>query len=195
MIDNVTCIILAGGKSSRMGRDKSFVPFSGKPLIENVIDKMKPIFKEKIIVTNSPHLYEKYNIETRVDILKDRGPLGGIHAGLSYSKNKYNFVVACDMPFLNEGLICFMTQRLGDCDAVVPRCKGRLEPLCAIYSKSCIGPIESEISRNNLKMRNFLKLLKIRIIEEEAVLLTANNRSFVNINTPGELDQCQAITV
>ncbi|MEE8360392.1 MAG: molybdenum cofactor guanylyltransferase, partial [Candidatus Omnitrophota bacterium] len=166
MIDNVTCIILAGGKSSRMGRDKSFVPFLGKPLIENVIDKMEPIFKDTIIVTNSPHLYKKYKMETRVDILTDRGPLGGIHAGLSYSKNKYNLVVACDMPFLNEGLIRLMTERLVDCDAVVPRCKGRLEPLCAVYSKSCIRLIESEIASNNLKMMNFLELVKIRIIEE-----------------------------
>lgn len=195
MIDNMTCIILAGGKSSRMGRDKSFVRFLGKPLIENVIDKMERIFKKTIIVTNSPQLYKKYKIETRVDILTGRGPLGGIHAGLSYSKNKYNFIVACDMPFLNEGLIRLMTERLADCDVVVPRCKGRLEPLCAVYSKSCIRPIENEISRNNLKMRNFLKILKIRIIEEETVSMTANSRSFVNINTPGELDQCQPITV
>ncbi|MFH1753694.1 MAG: molybdenum cofactor guanylyltransferase [Candidatus Omnitrophota bacterium] len=195
MIDDVTCIILAGGKSSRMGRDKSFVRFLGKPLVENVIDKMVPIFKETIIVTNSPHLYTKYNIETRVDILKDRGPLGGIHTGLTYSKNIYNLVVACDMPFLNENLINTMIMAgLKDHDAVVPRYKGRLEPLCSIYSKSCIKPIESAISRNDLKIASFLKLVKTKIIEEDIISMAVSDRSFININTPEELDRCQPTT-
>ena len=184
MIDNITCIILSGGKSSRMGEDKAFMPLSGKPIIEILIDKLSLLFKDLIIITNSPQLYKKYGLKTYADILKDRGPLGGIHAGLTYSKNRYSFVVACDMPYVNLELVRFMSATIEGYDLVVPEENGQFEPLCAFYSKNCIKTIEDQLHKNNLKIRDFFSFLKVRTItENEIAAFDAEGKCFVNINT------------
>lgn len=192
----MTGIILAGGKSSRMGKDKSFILFSGRPLIEVLIDKISPLFKDLIIVTNKPYLYQKYDIRTEVDIVKDSGPLAGIYTGLVSSRDSYNFIFACDMPFLNQDLIQYMVEETkgGDYDVVVPEYKGRLQPLCAIYSKKCIEPIENELSRNNLKIRDFLQYVKVRVINEKEISRFISSQSlFANINTPQDIQYCQKL--
>ncbi len=188
MIKQITCVILAGGKSSRMGENKAFIECSGKALIEILIDKLSTLFKDLIIVANKPHLYQKYAVVARPDLLKDRGPLGGIYTGLHYSKTKYAFVAACDMPYLNENLVKFISQRIDDHDVVMPEFKGHLEPLCAIYSTNCIGPIEEQLSAGNLKITDFLQYVKVRIIAEEDIIkFDPEGLSFVNINTPEDL--------
>lgn len=194
MTKKITGIILAGGKSSRMGDDKSFLLCSGKPLIEIVVDKLLHFFKDLIIVTNKPHLYKKYGIRTEPDILKGRGPLGGIYTGLITSLDKYNFIVACDMPFLNQDLIQYMLERINGYDIIIPERSSKLEPLCAVYSKNCLKPIQDELSRNNLKITDFFKQVKVRTItEKETARLNSDKPSFVNINTPQDYRKwCQA---
>lgn len=186
----MTGIILAGGKSRRMGEDKPFVLFSGRPLIETMIDKISPLFNDLIIVTNKPHLYQRYGVRTEVDIVKDQGPLGGIYTGLISSKDRYNFIFACDMPFLNQALIEYMVgeTKSGGYDVVMPEYEGRLQPLCAIYSKRCIKPIEDELSKDNLRIIDFLKYVKVRMIKEKEISrLITGQPSFTNINTPQDL--------
>ena len=184
MDDNITGIILAGGKSTRMGRDKSFILFSGRPLIEVVIDKISALCNDLIIVTNDPQPYEKYSLRVEIDILKDKGPLGGIYTGLMYSKDKYNFVVACDMPFLNHDLMQYMVKEADGYDVVIAENKNRLEPLCAVYSKNCIKRIEKEFSKGSLKITDFLKYVKVRTItEDETAEFDLDGRWFVNVNT------------
>ncbi|MCQ9207012.1 MAG: molybdenum cofactor guanylyltransferase [Omnitrophica bacterium] len=188
MTKSMTGIILAGGESSRMGEEKFFIPFSGKPLIEYTIDKLSGIFKSLIIVTKEPHLYQKYGIRAYVDIMKGRGPLGGIHAGLFYSDTAYNFVCACDMPFLNTGLIGFMALMIEGYDVVIPKKNGRFEPLCAVYSKACVEPIKNSLLIGNLKMTDFLKDVKVRTVgDEEIAAFDRIGHSFANINTPENL--------
>ncbi|MFH1783414.1 MAG: molybdenum cofactor guanylyltransferase [bacterium] len=187
MTDNITGIILAGGKSRRMGTDKSFVLWNGKPAIEILIDKMASLFSELIIVTNRPHLYKKYEIKTVKDVLPDRGPLGGIYSGLLLSKRMYGFVVACDMPFLNLDSVRYIAGKREGYDAVVAEFNGRFEPLCAVYSKNCIKSIENRFSANNLRVVDFLRDIKLRIIEEKEFREVDSGRAcFVNINTPEE---------
>ena len=118
-------------------------------------------------------------------MLKHRGPLGGIYTGLLHSKDMYNFVVACDMPFINPELIKYMLGKISNYDVVIPEYNNRLQPLCAIYSKSCIRPIEIELSKKNLKVINFLKYVKVKKITEKVVTrLNPEKRCFANINTP-----------
>ncbi len=183
----ITGIILSGGKSSRMGRDKAFLPFPHKPLIEIMIDKLSVLFNELIVVTGNPHLYSKYGIRTVKDIIPQRGPLGGIYTGLLFSKNHYNFIVACDMPFLNPDLVHYMVQKIKGYDLVVPEYGDQLQPLCAIYSKNCIESIKEELSGDNLKVTCFFKNVKQKLITEEEIKKTDfQGLSFVNINTPEE---------
>ena len=192
MNDNITGIILAGGKSRRMGEDKSFVLFSGKSLIEIAIDKLSPLFKDLIIVTNKPHLYQRYGITTQPDLLKDRGPLGGIYTGLVTSKSIYNFIVACDMPFLSPALVQFMVDKINGYDVVIAKWNNRFQPLCAIYSKNCISSIEKELSKNNFKITDFLKYVRIRKIgEKEIARFDSTGLCFVNINTPLDIQNLE----
>lgn len=184
MIENVTGIILAGGKSSRMGKDKAFIIFGGKPLVEIIVDKLSGIFYDLMIVTNKPNLYDKYGIETQTDIKGNCGPLGGIYTGLVYSKNKYSFVIACDTPFLNQDLIKFMSTKIAGHDVVIPYYSNQLEPLYAFYSKTCIKPIKNQLQKNSFKVRDFFQHIKTRIVtEEEIVNLDPQGSCFININT------------
>ena len=186
--NNITGIILAGGKSSRMGEDKSFILFLGRPLIEVLIDKISPLFSDLIIVTNKPQLYKKYGIRTEADLVKDKGPLAGIYTGLISSKDSYNFVFACDMPFLNQDLIKYILKEADGYDVVIPEYEGRFQPLCAIYSKECIAPIEDGLSKNKLKIIDFLKHVKVRRINEKEISRFISYQSpFVNINTPQDI--------
>lgn len=184
--DNITGIILAGGRSRRMGKDKSFILLSGKPLIEVLIDKLSSLFKDLIIISNKPHLYKRYGIRIVKDILPDRGPLGGIYTGLLSSSSVYNFFVACDMPFLNINLVRYISQESNDYDVIVPQYNGKLQPLCAIYSKNCIRPIETELSINHLRVTDFFRYVKVKIIssEEEFKNIDPKELCFVNMNTP-----------
>lgn len=184
MISKATGIILAGGKSVRMGEDKSLIPFHGKPLIEIVINRLSPLFKNLLIISNQPELYEKYRLRIHSDILKGRGPLGGIYTGLIASADIYNLVVACDMPFISQGLVKYMLKKSDGYDAVIAEYDGRPQPLCAVYSKDCIKPAEKALAENNLKLTDFINTLKARRIKEEEVeSLDNRGLSFANINT------------
>lgn len=189
MINDTAGIILAGGKNTRMGLDKAFISFSGRPLIEFLIETLSDIFKILIIVTNKPHLYQKYDIQICSDIIKDKGPLGGIHAALSVSKSMYNFVVACDMPLINRDLIKYIIGKSNGYDAVLAEYGERLHPLCAVYSRNCIMPIKLQIDKKNLKMVDFLKFVNTKIIlQEEIKKIDPEGRSFINVNTKDDYE-------
>lgn len=184
MIDKITAIILAGGKSSRMGQDKSFLELAGKPLIKITIDTLSEIFKSLLIITNNPEPYKTFGIRVAGDSIKDCGPLGGIYTGLTIAETTNNFIVACDMPFLNKELIYYMVKEIQDYDVVVPEFNGRLEPLCAIYSKNCIKPIENQIFNQKLKVTDFFKSLKVRVIKDKEIKqFDPEGLYFTNINT------------
>ena len=188
MKESITGIILAGGKSSRMGQDKAFILFSGRPLIEVVIENLSSLFKNLLIISNNQSLYAKYEIEVQPDILEGKGPLGGIHAGLHFSKTKYAFVTACDMPYLNPELVRFLSNETGDYDVIIPEFRQRLEPLCAIYSSNCIEPIEKHLSSGNLKITDFISQVNTCVINEKDVRsFDPEGLSFVNINTPEDI--------
>lgn len=188
MTNKVTGIILAGGKSSRFGKDKSFVLFNGKPLIEILIDKLSSLFEDLMIITNRPRLYEKYKIRTETDLIKDCGPLGGIYTGLSTSNTRHNFFVACDMPFINSELIKYMCKNAYGYDVVVPKINNRYESLFAIYSKTCLKFIKLMLDKKIFKISKFFPKVVVREISENEVLsFVLPQEIFMNINTPEDL--------
>lgn len=190
MEKKVTGIILAGGKSSRMGEDKSFLPVCGRPLIAIVIETVSALFKNLIIITNQPALYKKYSARIEADTIKDCGPLGGIYTGLRASKTQHNFVCACDMPFLNKKLIQYILENAENYDMVLPYYHGRYQPLCALYAKSCLRPIGAELQKGNLKITNLLKRVRVKIVSEDEIkALDPEGLSFVNINTPHDYER------
>ena len=144
-----TALVLAGGKSSRMGFDKAFINIKGKTIIETILDQLSRAFDDLIVVTSISENYRGLNARIVADVIKDAGPLGGIHAGLKASRSKYVFITACDMPFISLGYVDYMKEVASRFlpDAVISR-KGKwLEPFHALYSIDIAGDIEANIAK------------------------------------------------
>lgn len=185
----MTGIILSGGKSARMGRDKAFIEIDGVPIIQRIYNIFENIFNEIIIVTNQKDLYSGFKAKILSDLIVNRGVLGGLYTGLFFSSHSYSFCVACDMPFLKESLIQFLIHQANGYDVIVPRTEDGLQPLHAIYSKSCLQPIKKIIEMGKYKIIDLYPLVKTKIIEEpEFINLDLTKESFVNINTPREFN-------
>ncbi|RCW50599.1 MULTISPECIES: molybdenum cofactor guanylyltransferase [Halanaerobium] len=191
----INAVLLAGGESSRFGSDKALLPFAGKTLIEYIYDNLKTSFN-RVIIVGSPVKYSFLKeAEIREDIYQNRGPLAGIYTGLYFSKSSYNFVCGCDMPFLNSKYFDFIHKQAAEspeAEIIVSCFNGYLEPLAAIYQRSLLSNIKSEILKNNLKIKSFYQKSRKKIIKEE--ILKRNfklEKLFFNLNYPE--DQSKAI--
>ena len=187
-------IILAGGENRRMGTDKAFLEFDGRPMIEHILAVFAGLFRKTIIVTNTPDRYRHYGVEVACDVLDIRGPLTGIYSGLLRSTDEYNFVSACDMPFLNPRLISYMGEIASGHDAVVPQFNGYLEPLHAIYRKGLLSVMEAQIRKQDRRIRGLFDHIAVRYVtEEEIVRFDPQKRSFKNLNTPKEYKEAACL--
>ena len=186
--NKLTGIILSGGKSIRMGENKAFIEIGGIPIINRIHTLFEKLFKEIIIVANQKELFLNLNSKIYSDLLPNRGVLGGIYTGLFFSSFQYSFCVACDMPFLNESVIQYLINNIQEYDVIVPKMKDGLQPLHAIYSKSCLGPIKKIIDQGKFGIIDFYPEVRIKIIEEkEFYELDPMMKSFINVNTQEEL--------
>jgi molybdopterin-guanine dinucleotide biosynthesis protein A len=190
-----TIAIIAGGKSSRMGTDKSFVPLLGKPLIEHIREKVAELGQaETLLITNRPTDYAHLGLLMYSDVLPEKGSLGGIYTAVHYSQNPYTLVIACDMPFVNPALLKYMISLADEFDVVVPRSEGYPEGLHAIYSKKCLEPIRKRLDVNQLKVIGFYDDVRVRYLDEaEYQPFDAHGLSFYNVNTPQELEEAQKL--
>ncbi len=153
----MTGIILCGGRSKRMGRQKAFLPFAGKTLIEHMHDLMSEIFSELILVSNNPAEYEHLSANVVRDIIPNRGPLVGILSGLLVSNYQSAFVVPCDMPFIDKGLLRSMCAQPNHADMLVYSHNGRVEPLLGVYSRNCIPALEEAIFEGKDLAKDFVE--------------------------------------
>ncbi|MDO8804301.1 MAG: molybdenum cofactor guanylyltransferase [Elusimicrobiota bacterium] len=187
---SVNAIVLCGGKSSRMGFDKAFLKAGGKTLVERQLEALGGRFRKIILATNSP---EKYRLPSRVEKVADGvpglGPIGGLAAALERSDSKYNFTVACDMPFVSQDLAAYMAGSVKNgYQAVVPFYRGEYQPLCAVYSRDCLGEIREALARNRLKLVRLFSRLKVRKVSMRELKTFGDPEIyFRNINTPGDL--------
>jgi len=195
----MTSIILAGGRSSRFGCSKAFEPVGGKSLIQWVIDRLTLLSKEILIVTaeSGNFAYSPSPVIKRViDIYPGKGPLGGIYSGLVASSCSRAIVVACDMPFVSVALLDYMAQFIPAFDVVVPRMKEMVEPLCAIYSKNCVVPIQRLLERNELAIRELFSAVRVKYVEEDDIdRLDPEHLSFFNVNTKADLDKARRMSL
>jgi molybdopterin-guanine dinucleotide biosynthesis protein A len=186
----MTGIVLAGGENKRMGMDKAFLRLDGIPMIEHVLRSLKSVCRDIIIVTNSPRSYDAYRVTVVTDAFDMRGPLTGIYSGLLKSADEYNFVVACDMPFLNPDLMAYMAGLAEGYDIVVPAVGGMLEPLHAVYRKRLVPVIEAQIMRHRQRIRELFGTQRVRYVAEEEIdRFDPARKSFKNLNTPQEYEE------
>ena len=185
---DITGIILAGGKSLRYGRNKALVEVDGMRLIERVIRVMQPLFKDLMIITNTPREYDYLQLPMHEDVIKGLGPLGGVYSGLEIISSESGFFVACDMPFLQSDLIRHMVEIKGDFDAVVPKVDWKIEPLHAIYTRNCLPAIKRLIDARAYQIIKFFDNIRVWYVEEEEIRsFDSELKSFLNVNSPGEL--------
>ena len=185
----ITGVILAGGKGIRFGGNKALSEIKGHYLIEWIIDAYRKIFDEIIISANDQAIYEFTGIKTVKDVIPHKGPLVGIYSCLKESLNDPIFVSACDMPFISIPLIKHMIRKSGKYDVVVPSLgKEKLEPLHALYKKSCIPAMEKAIEADQKRVISFFHQVKVyRMEKEEMTRYDPNLDSFFNINTKEDL--------
>lgn len=184
----VTGVILAGGKSSRMGTDKGLIEFRGEKMIRRTMDVFKGLFREIIIVTNLPLDYLDQDARIVTDIFPGKGPIGGIHTGLFFSSNEHAFIAACDLPFFNTDFISYMVSRIGNYDIVVPETEKGFQPLHAVYSRKCLNRVKTLIKEERLKVTGFYKGFRtLAIPPREIVRFDPEDRIFYNVNTPEDL--------
>ena len=191
----MTAIILAGGKNTRMqGQDKAFLEIKGKAITEILIEKFRPLASDIIVVTNSPRKYKNLNVKLVKDECPDKGPLMGICSGLKASSSGYNFITACDTPFIKESLIRFMMQNADGWDIMIPVAGDKFHPLCGVYSKNCISVMEETLEQGNLRIRDIFPRLKTRFISEKEIAdFDKGFLSFMNINTMEDLIRAEEI--
>jgi molybdopterin-guanine dinucleotide biosynthesis protein A len=184
--------ILAGGKSSRMGREKALIEVEGQPLVARVAAVLAPIFPQICVVTAQSGVARAAGYPAITDTHTDHGPLGGIHAALTYF-GAPTFIVACDMPFLNSRLIEYMTSSF-EGSALVPEGVSGPEPLHAIYSHALVELFETQL-RSDMKtpsLRRILSMVQPRFIPLETVqIYDMALRCFANWNSPDDIEGAQ----
>ncbi len=172
MNTSVLGAVLAGGGSRRMGRDKASLPFHGRPLIQSVIDSLKSVFSDVVIVSDQRRTYEFLKLPVLADILPECGPLGGIYTALVHGNGRPLFAVACDLPLISPELIQYIldfgipkesSPEFSESEPVakIPVQQDRLHPLCGWYSGSCLKLIEQNLKRRQLKVLDFLQQIRM----------------------------------
>jgi molybdopterin-guanine dinucleotide biosynthesis protein A len=191
MKDFGTAVILCGGKSSRMGFDKSKIEVKGKYLIELEAEKLQRVFDEVILVAEKKDKFENSKHIIVEDLKKEYGPAGGIYTALKYSASKYVFFMACDMPIVNIEYIKYMMEVIKEnkYDSVIPKHDKWIEPLYAFYSKDLVKNFEEGITNNNLALYDIIKDSRVHYIPEDITKNYSNNFDiFTNLNYVKDLE-------
>jgi len=190
--------VLAGGKSLRLGRTKALERIDTLSLIERIANCLFTVARTVLVVTSQ----EQYSSITAVplkgkvvlDLYPGKGSLGGIYTGLAIADSHYGVVVACDMPFLNRDLLCYLLDLAPNFDVVVPRVDGKLEPLHAIYSKDCLAPIRELLREGNPRILRLFNLVRTRYVEKDEIAkFDPQLLSFFNINTLDDLKKAEQL--
>ncbi len=189
-----TGVILAGGMNTRFsGQRKAFLSVGGKRIMDHLYGIFNALFEDIILVTNDPHKYLEWDMDIVTDLFPVRSSITGIHAGLFYALNPFAFFAACDTPFLKKGLVELIISGIEQgIDVVVPETQAGFEPLCAVYSKNCLQPIEQQIIQNELTIRQLFKKRRVKTIPEK--ILRGKDPdliSFFNINTPQDQEKAE----
>lgn len=181
-----TAIILAGGKSSRMGSDKGLVLLNGKPMISYIIEILKKMQIPIIIISNNEN-YKQFGLPVFADIIKEKGPLGGIYTGLKNSKTESNIIVSCDVPFLSNRIIELLINKDNGYPISVVQSNGKTHPLIGLYSKKIVKKLFDTILMEKLKVRSFIEEFPLNTIELDKQEILEYENEIRNINTQEEL--------
>jgi len=185
--EKTTGIILAGGKSQRMGEDKGLLPYRGKLMVEHVIAQLAKVVDEIIIISNNAE-YNQFGYLVFEDLIKEKGPVGGIYTGLTNSSTETNVIVSCDTPHVSHQLLNQLLTCQGNYDVTVPSHNARVHPLIGIYQKKCASIFKSAIDQDQLKLMSVNEQTHLNIVTIDRNLEFYDVNLFKNINTPEDLN-------
>lgn len=181
---SITGIILAGGQSRRMGQDKAWLSYDGQPFIQHIIQALKPLVSNVIIVANTD-AYDLLNVPVLPDIIENCGPLGGIHTGLLHSQTPYNLVLSCDIPLMTTAALTYLLKQHNGALISVFSIADRWQPLAGLYHKDALNSIEEALAKKELRLMDLLKTCAANIVPCPSALV----HHLSNINTPEDFEQ------
>lgn len=187
---NISGIVLAGGESKRIGKDKSKLLYNNVPLIEYPINILKK-FCNEIVISADSNKFPEYNYIKVPDEIGKFGPLAGIYSCLKKSSNHFNVVLTCDMPLVSEDLIRYIISNAKENDLVMPFYNSHYEPLCAVYSKSLIPIIENLFLKNDYSPLSLISISNFKKINIDKTVSFFKENLFSNVNTINDLNNLQ----
>ena len=195
----VSGVILAGGLSTRLGRDKASELLAGRSLLQRVVDRLAGLVDEYVVVTAAGQVLPAVEASAPVRAVEDAyarvGPLGGIYSALSAMQGAWALTVACDMPLLQPALLSELLRVAPGHDAVVPLNDGGLpEPLCAVYAKTCLPAIKQRVDAGSYKVTGFFESVDVLFVEPQAWQgFDSDGLSFLNVNREEDLRRAEAL--
>lgn len=198
MIDEMTGVVLAGGRSSRFGANKALADWKGTPLVQAVVNSLLEVLPEVLVVTkNAAELAFLRSERVRVieDLCADGHPMGGLFTALHGLRTQHAFVAACDMPFVEPRLIEAMWHSRADYDAVIPVWREKRQPLCGVYSRGCVGLVRASIDQDLLGISRLFDTLRTRfMLEKEVAGVDPQGLSFMDIDTREDYERAKGLT-
>ena len=186
MITDCTAIILAGGDSRRMGRDKASLPFHGETLLQSVVASVQPLFAQTLLSVRQPR--SEISLRQICDVQADGGPLVGLISALEEINTSWVFVVACDMPFIAPAVIGQLANLRADYQAVIPTVDNHAQPLAAFYASSCLPVLKQSLADGNKSLIKAMQTLNVRYVaRQELVQFDPQLRSFFDLDTPQDV--------
>jgi molybdenum cofactor guanylyltransferase len=182
----ITGIVLAGGRSRRMGQDKSLTLFKGRPLISYAIETLRPVCDQVVISSNQP-VYEFTGCAVWPDILPLQAPMIGIYSCLKRSKTFWNIFLSCDMPMVDPRLFDFLFSRRAGADIVIPVHGNKMEPLCGLYNRKVLPLLEKKILEREFSMQQLIGVARSRLVEISPELGFYSDSVFANMNTADDI--------
>ena len=180
--EQLTAVILAGGKSQRMGEDKAFLDLEGQPFIEHILQVVKGLTQEVMVIANTKQ-YDSLDVPIYPDLIEDCGPVGGIYTAMKRVKTPYFLVLSCDIPLLRVAVLEHLIEKSIPCAANILTIGERWQPLTAIYNSRTLPIFKKALDTKKLKLRSLLSLMDLHTIACPEDLIPCLN----NINTPNDL--------
>ena len=196
LIADVTGVLLAGGKSRRMGQDKRLLSVGDETLYTRSLSVLRAIFERVVVVVAQDSPLVASDAPVLRDVIPQCGSLGGLYTGLKQAETEWVFAVACDMPFLDPGTIRHFTSLKGEGDVIMAKLLNGFQPMHALYHRNCLPIMESLIQEQDFKIHRLADhpALRVRIVTPvELSRVDPEGRSFYNVNTPADLAAARSL--
>ncbi len=186
---DLSAAVLAGGRSSRMGRNKALLPLNGKPIIEHVVHAARQVAQRTLLITNQPEEFAFLGLDMHPDVIPGIGPIGGIVTALEHCPTAYCLILACDLPFMSPEILHALARHREDHHRAVVLDVGRgPEPLCGIYARSCLPAVHEHIRNDDYQLQALLQRLGAAVVPWQ---IRGGIDPLLNINTPTDFEKAQ----